>query len=104
MQQAPTDIAGGSLRSYAAGFILSVVLTAAAFALVVSGVSRSAVLLGISAAAVVQIVVHLHYFLHLGTSPTARWNVTALIFALLVMALFVGGTIWIMYRLYYRLL
>jgi cytochrome o ubiquinol oxidase subunit IV len=61
-------------------------------------------LFGIFAAAAVQIVVHLHYFLHLDTSSTMRWNVLALVFALLIMILFVGGTIWIMYHLKYRMM
>lgn len=100
-----TGAGRGSFKSYAAGFILSVALTAIAFALVMSGVvSRPAVLLGISGAAIVQIIVHLRYFLHLGASSTARWNVMALVFALLIMILFVGGTIWIMYSLRYRMM
>ena len=95
----------GSLKSYATGFILSIVLTVIAFALVMSGIfSGTAVLFGIFAAAVVQILVHLHYFLHLDTSSAMRWNVLALIFAVLIMFLFVGGTIWIMYHLKYRMM
>jgi cytochrome o ubiquinol oxidase operon protein cyoD len=46
---------------------------------------RSAVLFGIVAAAVEQIPVHLHYFLHLDTSSEARWNVLAILFALVIM-------------------
>jgi cytochrome o ubiquinol oxidase operon protein cyoD len=48
--------------------------------------------------------VHLHYFLHLDTSSTARWNVLAIIFTLIIMVLFVGGTLWIMYNLNYRMM
>ena len=57
-------------------------------------------LLGIFAAAVVQILVHLHYFLHLDSSSEARWNVMILIYTVLIMIIFVGGSIWIMYSLY----
>ena len=95
----------GSLSSYAAGFVLSVVLTAVAFALVMSGaLPRSAILFGIFAAAIVQILVHLHYFLHLDSSSAARWNVLALLFAVLIMAIFVAGTIWIMFNLHSRMM
>jgi cytochrome o ubiquinol oxidase operon protein cyoD len=95
----------GSFKSYATGFILSIVLTVIAFALVMSGaVSRSVALFGLIFAAIVQILLHLHYFLHLDTSSAARWNVLALLFTLLIMALFVGGTIWIMYNLNYRMM
>ena len=108
MNHAQIDSTGasrGSFKSYATGFIVSIVLTAIAFALVMSGdLSRSAALFGIIGAALVQILVHLHYFLHLDTSSAARWNILALIFTLWIMTLFVGGTIWIMYNLNYRMM
>jgi cytochrome o ubiquinol oxidase operon protein cyoD len=107
MNQAHIDATGasrGSFKSYATGFIFSIILTGLAFALVMSGTfSRSTVLFGIFCAAIVQILVHLHYFLHLDTSSAMRWNVLVLVFALLIMILFVGGTIWIMYHLNYRM-
>jgi cytochrome o ubiquinol oxidase operon protein cyoD len=98
-----TGASRGSLKSYATGFFLSIVLTVIPFALVMSGkLPRSALLPSIFGAAIVQILVHLHYFLHLDTSSAMRWNVMALLFALLIMTLFVGGTLWIMYHLNYR--
>jgi cytochrome o ubiquinol oxidase subunit IV len=108
MKQVPIDSTGarrGSLKSYGTGFVLSVVLTVLSFALVMSGkFSRSAILIGILGAAVAQILVHLHYFLHLDTSSAMRWNLMALVFAVLVIILFVGGTLWIMYHLHYRMM
>lgn len=107
MNQAPIDSSGasrGSFKSYAGGFILAIVLTVLAFALVMSGpLSPSVTLFGIFGAAIMQMLVHLHYFLHLDTSSAARWNVLALLFTVLIMALFVGGSIWIMYSLRYRM-
>ncbi len=108
MSQAASDSTGvsrGSLKSYLTGFVLSLILTAIAFALVMSGsLSPPATLAGIFVAGTVQILVHLHYFLHLDTSSAGRWNVLALIFTFLIMALFVGGTLWIMYTLNYRMM
>ena len=108
MSQAAIDSTGtsrGSLRSYLTGFVLSLILTAIPFALVMRGtLSASATLAGIFSAGIVQILVHLHYFLHLDTSSAARWNVLAMMFTLLIMALFVGGTLWIMYTLNYRMM
>ncbi len=108
MSQTPIDSAGvsrGSLKSYLTGFVLSLILTAIPFALVMSGtLSASAALAGIFSAGIVQILVHLHYFLHLDTSSAARWNVLAMIFTLLIMILFVGGTLWIMHSLYHRMM
>jgi cytochrome o ubiquinol oxidase subunit IV len=96
----------GSFKSYATGFILSIVLTAIAFALVVQsgGVPRWAVSFGIFGAAILQILVHLHYFLHLEATSTPRWNMLALIITLLIMTLFVGLTLWIMSDLNYRMM
>lgn len=94
----------GSLRGYVTGFVLSVVLTAAAFALVMDGTwPRPVTLSAVVAAAVLQVLVHLRYFLHLDASSRMRWNVLALLFALLIMVLIVGGTLWIMTHLSYRL-
>lgn len=94
----------GSLAGYATGFVLSLVLTMIPFWVVMQGrLSHTAVLIVISAAAIVQILVHLRYFLHLDASSKARWNVLALLLTVLIMILFVGGTIWIMYRLHYLL-
>jgi cytochrome o ubiquinol oxidase subunit IV len=108
MSQAPIDSTGvsrGSLKSYLTGFVLSLILTAIPFALVMNGtLPSSAILSGIFSAGIVQILVHLHYFLHLDTSSAARWNLLAMMFTLLILALFVGGTLWIMFNLNYRMM
>lgn len=102
---ASTGASTGSLKSYLTGFILAIALTLISFALVMSGVaSPGATLAGIVGAAVVQILVHLHYFLHLDTSSEARWNLMAALFTLIILALFVGGSLWIMYNLNYRMM
>ncbi len=108
MNQAPSESIGvsrGSLKSYLTGFVLALILTAIPFALVMRGAwSPAATLAGIIIAGIVQILVHLHYFLHLDTSSAARWNVLALLFTLLIMILFVGGGLWIMSNLNYRMM
>ncbi len=108
MSQAPLDSRGisrGSLKAYLTGFVLALVLTAVPFALVMSrAVSPAAALAAIFSAAVVQILVHLYYFLHLDTSSEGRWNLLAVLFTLIIMALFVGGSLWIMWNLYYRMM
>jgi cytochrome o ubiquinol oxidase operon protein cyoD len=108
MTQAAIDSTGvsrGSVKSYLAGFALALLLTAIPFALVMQGAwSAPATLAAICLAGLGQVLVHLHYFLHLDTSSAARWNVLALLFTLLIMLLFVGGTLWIMYTLNYRMM
>ena len=96
---------GASLRSYAAGYLLAIVLTGVSFALVMSGAaSRPVTLWVISGAAVLQSLAHVHYFLHLDLSSSARWNALALVFTVFVMAIFIGGTIWIMCDLNFRMM
>lgn len=108
MSPAPIDSTGvsrGSLKSYLTGFVLALILTAIPFALVMRGTwSAAATLAAIFVAGIAQILVHLHYFLHLDTTSAARWNVLAMIFTLLIMILFVGGTLWIMWTLNYRMM
>ncbi len=108
MSQAAIDSAGasrGTVRSYLTGFVLSLILTAIPFALVMGGGwSASATLGVIFIAGIVQILAHLHYFLHLDSSSTAKWNIVALLFTIVIMALFVGGTIWILFNLYHRMM
>ncbi|WGS53395.1 cytochrome o ubiquinol oxidase subunit IV [Paraburkholderia sp. D15] len=89
----------GSLGSYATGFILSVILTAAAFGLVLTGMlTGENALLAIAGLAFVQIVVHLVFFLHLNTSSEQRWNVMAFAFTVLTAVIVIGGTLWVMHN------
>jgi len=96
----------GSIRACVSGFTLAMLLTAAAFGLVMfgGGLGSRVVLIGIFSAAAVQILVHLRFFLHLDGSSSARWNVMALVFTILILALYVGGTLWIMFNLNARMM
>ncbi|MGH7004050.1 MAG: cytochrome o ubiquinol oxidase subunit IV [Alphaproteobacteria bacterium] len=93
--------AHGSLRSYLIGFGLSVVLTAVPFWLVMSGVldSRQATGLAIMALAVVQIVVHMIFFLHMNVRSENGWTMMALIFTLVLVVITLTGSLWVMYHL-----
>ena len=87
----------GSAKSYLTGFILSVVLTLVAFGLVLGhAVPRDIAIPGIAVLALVQVLIHLAYFLHMNTSEGGRWNLTSFIFAVLVAVILIGGTAWIM--------
>ncbi|MEJ2038788.1 MAG: cytochrome o ubiquinol oxidase subunit IV [Desulfosarcinaceae bacterium] len=101
-----TGTGRGSLKSYTLGFIFSILLTVVAFAFVMygSGIPYRIILLFIFSAAIVQMLVHLHYFLHLDRSSAARWNVMALLCSAVVIALFVIGSLWIMFDLNWRMM
>jgi cytochrome o ubiquinol oxidase operon protein cyoD len=89
----------GSIGSYMTGFVLAVILTVAAFGLVMTGtLTGQNALFAIAGLAVVQIIVHLVFFLHMNTSSTQRWNVTAFAFTVLTAVIVVGGTLWVMHN------
>jgi len=89
----------GSFGSYTIGFVLAVILTVAAFALVMTGtLTGSNALFAISGLALVQIIVHLIFFLHMNGSSAQRWNVTAFAFTVLTAVIVVGGTLWVMHN------
>lgn len=89
--------------SYITGFVLSVVLTLLPVGLLrmheASGhaVPSHELMFGAFVLfAVLQLGVQLYFFLHMGEEARPRWNVMALCFALVVVAILVGGTLWIM--------
>jgi len=88
----------GGLQSYVTGALFALALTLAPFALVMSGASGTNTVAGIFGLAVIQIVVHMVFFLHLGRSDQ-RWNLTAFVFTVLIVGILVGGSYWVMYHL-----
>ena len=95
------EAAHGTMRDYVTGFVLSVILTAIPFWLVMNGVIASA---GMTAAvilgfAVVQIVVHMVYFLHMNARSEGGWNMLALIFTVVLVVIVLSGSLWVMYHL-----
>ncbi len=91
----------GTFSSYMLGFVLSVVLTAIPFWLVMSGVlpSKQITALIIMAFAVVQIVVHMIYFLHMNTKSENGWTMMALIFTIVMVVIALSGSLWVMSHL-----
>jgi cytochrome o ubiquinol oxidase operon protein cyoD len=91
----------GSLKTYAIGFLLSVILTAIPFWLVMGNVfeKSSTTAMVILAFAAVQIVVHMIYFLHMNTKSEGGWNMLALIFTVVIVVIALSGSIWVMYHL-----
>ncbi|WP_122560102.1 cytochrome o ubiquinol oxidase subunit IV [Pseudomonas viridiflava] len=95
----------GSSRSYMVGFILSVVLTLIPFLLAMyPALPRMTTLWLVVLTGLIQIVVHLKFFLHLDTAAEQRWNMRALIFSLIIIVLLVGLTLWIMFSIHHNML
>ena len=95
------DAGHGSMKSYITGFILSVILTAVPFWLVMGEVfSNKAVTVGlIMVFAVVQIVVHMIYFLHMNSRSEGGWTILALIFTVVLVVIALSGSLWVMHHL-----
>jgi len=90
----------GSFKTYMIGFVLSVILTAIPFGLVMTGVlPTQATALIVMGLAVVQIVVHMIYFLHMNTKSEGGWTMLALIFTIIVVVIALSGSLWVMYHL-----
>ncbi len=90
----------GSTKSYLVGFTLSVILTAIPFALVMMHLlAVSAVVPVVIGLGLIQIVVHLVYFLHMNTSSSQLWNNAAFGFAIVIVGILVIGSLWIMYHM-----
>jgi cytochrome o ubiquinol oxidase subunit IV len=97
-------VEAGSHISYMVGFGLSILLTMVAYVLVtkhiMTGSGLVAVIIGL---ALIQFFVQLFFFLHLGRETRPRWKLLVLAFMILIVLILVGGSIWIMYNLNYRM-
>jgi cytochrome o ubiquinol oxidase operon protein cyoD len=96
----------GSLKSYTIGFLLSVILTAIPFWLVMGKVfdKSSVTALVILGFAAVQVVVHMVYFLHLNAKAEGGWNMLGLIFTLMLLFIMMSGSVWVMYHLNHNMM
>jgi cytochrome o ubiquinol oxidase subunit IV len=90
-----------TVKGYVIGFLLSVVLTAIPFWLVMGQVlpSKNATALVILAFAAVQMVVHMVYFLHMNSKVEGGWSLLALIFTAALVLIMLSGSIWVMYHM-----
>ena len=95
------DAYHATLKGYVTGFLLSVLLTAIPFGLVLAKVLPSSkvtalVILGFAA---VQMVVHMVYFLHMDGKAEGGWSLLALIFTVTLVAIMLTGSVWVMHNM-----
>lgn len=93
--------AHGTRKDYVIGFVLSVILTAIPFGLVMSGIiTDTRITAGIVMVfALVQIVVHMIYFLHMNSKSESGWTLMALIFTIVVVTICLAGSLWVMFHM-----
>jgi len=87
------------------GFVLSIALTLAAYFIVVEHLLTSWVLLvTVVGLGIVQAVVQLVFFLHIGLESKPRWYLIIFLFMVLIIVILVGCTMWIMRNLDYNVM
>jgi len=94
-----------TLAGYLTGFGLALILTLIPFGLVAwYGLAIATTLVVVAICAVLQVLVHLIFFLHLDMSEEQRWNTISIAFSAVIMFVLVGGTIWLFYSLKFRMM
>ncbi|MEO0442316.1 MAG: cytochrome o ubiquinol oxidase subunit IV [Pseudomonadota bacterium] len=97
--------AHGSVKEYVMGLILSIVLTAIPFGIVMLELmSGTPAVIVILLCAVGQVFVQLVFFLHMNASSEQIWNTTSAIFVVVLVAILIVGSIWIMAHLNHNML
>lgn len=90
-----------TFSGYMTGFVLSIILTAIPFWLVMAKViaDRNTAVLVLGAFAVVQILVHMVYFLHMNGKVEGGWTLLSTIFTVVFVAIAIAGTLWVMFHM-----
>lgn len=87
----------GSLKAYIIGFIGSILLTVASFLLVLTKtLSGKALVYTIVTLALIQAIIQLLFFLHVGQEEKPQWETVVFCFMVLVLFIVAGGSLWIM--------
>lgn len=104
MSQAATPHTA-SIRTYLIGFGLALILTLAAYFMVMGEWATGYVLVGLLLGlAIVQTIIQLVFFLHLGREDKPQWNAIFLLNTIGIIILIVAASIWVMNSLNYRMM
>ena len=90
-----------TFSGYMIGFVLSIILTAIPFWLVMNNVinDRNVAVLVLGGFAVAQVIVHMVYFLHMNGKIEGGWTLLSTIFTVVFLAIAVAGTLWVMFQM-----
>ncbi|MBB4155338.1 cytochrome o ubiquinol oxidase operon protein cyoD [Sphingomonas jinjuensis] len=92
--------AHGSRKEYWIGFLLSVVMTAIPFWLVMTQpIGKQAIAMTIMLFAAAQMIVHMIFFLHMNRKAEGGWSIMALIFTVVIVVIALSGSLWVMYHM-----
>lgn len=93
-----------TIAKYTIGFVLSLILTGIAYVLVVQSSSNPWLLPALGVLALVQMIVQLVFFLHLGDEAKPRYKTISFVFMGGIMFIIVAGSLWIMANLDYNMM
>lgn len=90
-----------TFSGYMTGFLLSIILTAIPFWLVMAKVisDRPTAVMVLGGFAVIQILVHMFYFLHMNGKVEGGWTLLSTIFTVVFVAIAIAGTLWVMFHM-----
>lgn len=95
----------GTLKAYLIGFAASLVLTTISFVLVITQVLSGYYLIHtIVGLALVQAILQLRFFLHVGQEAKPRWESLVFYFMVLILLIVALGSLWIMHDLNERVM
>ncbi len=95
---------GITIKSYITGFILSLLLTLAAYFVVTNQIFSGNLLVGVVLGfAIMQLAVQMTFFLHLLDETKPRWNLIIFLTTLSIILLVIVGSLWIMNNLNYHM-
>lgn len=105
MSHKPLSTYHRSLIAYAIGFVGSIILTVTAYILVANEIlSGWTTAIVIASLAIVQCIVQIVFFLHLGQETRPRWRLFTMLAMLAIFIVVVFGSIWVMYDLNDRMM
>lgn len=95
------DVPHSTFSGYMLGFMASVILTAIPFWLVMGDVfgSQNTTVVMILGLALVQIIVHMVFFLHMNFHSEGGWTMLSLIFTVVLLFITLAGSLWVMYHM-----
>lgn len=93
-----------TLRSYIIGLLLSLIFTLCSFGIVSHhSLSTEYIFVSLAVLAIAQLIAQVVFFLRMNASEEGRWNLMPFLFTILIVAVIVGGSLWIMYNLNYNM-
>jgi len=94
-----------TFNSCVIGFVGSLLITLIAFAIVWEHtMSTAAMYSSLSVLAIFQLITQVVFFLRMNASKEGRWNLLPFLFTLVIVAILLGGSLWIMYNLNYNMM